>query len=167
MTYSRRDSWFRTEGRKGKYARSESTRQPGRLAPADPIKPYEYGASVPSSRPDVPDERKSPKPQVAPEPTVERMPTVKHRMTRAVRPNRLRQRGRKVKLLLVRPTRRSVDDPTLMEQLTYIPTVVADMRLDLEHQGRVDERDALTLLRLAEDVYARASGVEVVEDDVA
>ncbi|MFF4410130.1 hypothetical protein [Streptomyces sp. NPDC001404] len=142
MTNSRRNRITTVEGRQGTMARDQSpTRHESHLAPVNLTKPYAYGQSDPASRPVVPGVRRR-----------------KRRSARDVVKSLLSPATRMVE----RPTERSEDEPTVREQLTYACIVIDGMLLDLD-AGDVEEQDALSLLRAVEDIYAQASGVEVIE----
>ncbi|MEV8399278.1 hypothetical protein [Streptomyces niveus] len=169
---SRRDS-FGVEGRQGRPARAESANQPvRRLDPADPIKPYEYGASAPQSRPQVPPKERADRPAVDQEPTLSSLTPTERRaaQVRQERSERLTERiarrVRTVKMMLERPVRRSAEDPTLRDELEYIGIVSRELLDELDSSGSVTETDALLLLRAAENMWALVTQVEIVEEEV-
>ncbi|MFJ4739123.1 hypothetical protein [Streptomyces sp. NPDC088775] len=172
MTHSRRDSWFRAEGRKGKRARSESDgRQNSHLAPADPIKPYVYGISTQASRPEIPAGERPDAPADQ-RPALSSL-TPQERRTAQVQKERgerlaerIARRVRKVKVLMERPVRRAPEDPTLRDELEYMRDVSGELLDELGAEGCIDATSALHLLRAAENMYALATQVEVVEDEI-
>ncbi|MEV8601853.1 hypothetical protein AB0465_18465 [Streptomyces griseoviridis] len=168
-----RRNTFGVEGRQGKLARAESTDQPvKRLAPADPIKPYEYGASAPKSRPQVPPKERADRPAADKEPTLSSLTPTERRaaQVRQQRSERLTERiGRRVrtvKMMLERPVRRAPEDPSLRDELEYIGIVSRELLDELDSSGSVSEPDALSLLRAAESMWALVTQVEIVEEEV-
>lgn len=67
------------------------------------------------------------------------------------------QHGRAVKMMLERPVRRTVDDPTLRDELEYIGIVSRELLDELDSAGSVDETAALLLLRATESMWALVS----------